>query len=548
MRLAFCAVALVALACLVVRAGRLGMAGDYIDPFSRLGAQDESLYAHSAIQMAEHGGWLTPMFMGRYGLYKPPLLAAAAGLSARILGVSRLALRLPVALLAALAVGLIFWWAAEVQSWQAGVCAAALVVSSHLWHTLASMCLTDGLLAAFYVAALYCLFADPWLESYWALGGFAGAVAASLLTKSVAGLMPLAVLGLYWVLAPGKYRPRFWRVAAAGGLSLALAAPWFLYQLAVHGRWFWAEHVGVEILGFGAGAPPQTSQENQALFYLTRAALLDPVLLAAAAVALPAFAKELRRRSAPAVLLALALALPTAAILLWQYRNASYLLPLVPMGAILAAAYNPLCCGRTAKWMLALVAAAFVAKAAMPAATWGLPFGAGTSVAVAPVLSTYCERGRGNELIVVDTPDEMYASLLPIPRVRYVLTGQVPTPGKYGLDFPSMGIMLDAPAFIDLPHGMPHFRQRLHEWGLESAEAVGTVVFVSSPEDIGLLIATHADSDFLLPCGGARAGMSACATNTNTATHYSVMVSADYFLLLARHALPGTPARWSCRL
>jgi hypothetical protein len=53
MRLAFCAVALVALACLLVRAGRLGMvAGDYIDPFSHIGAQDEALYAHSAIQMA----------------------------------------------------------------------------------------------------------------------------------------------------------------------------------------------------------------------------------------------------------------------------------------------------------------------------------------------------------------------------------------------------------------------------------------------------------------------------------------------------------------
>jgi hypothetical protein len=445
-----------------------------------------------------------------------------------------------VALAAALAAGLVFWWAAEQHSWQAGVAAAALLVSNHLWHTLASMCLTDGLLAAFYVAALYCLFADPWLESRWSLWGSAGAVAASILIKSVAGLLPLAVLGLYWIFAPRKHRPRFSRVLLAGLLSLALAAPWFLYQLAVHGRWFRAEHIGVEILGFGAGAPPQTSHENQVLFYLTRAALLDPLLLAAAAVALPAFAKELRRRSAPAILLCLSLALPAAAVLVWQYRNVSYLLPLVPSMAILAAAYNPLSSGRTAKWMLALVAASFVAKAGMPSAPWGLPFRAGTTVAVAPLLSEYCQRARANELILVDTPDELYASLLPLPKVRYVLQGTVPTPGKYGLDFPSMGIILNARQFVDLPRGMPGFRRQLHEWGLDSAEPVGTVVFVHSPEELALIIASHPDSDFLLPEPHRAA--------VDQSTHDAVRVSPDYTLLLSRHALPAPAARWSCRL
>jgi hypothetical protein len=437
-------------------------------------------------------------------------------------------------------VGLVFWWAAEQHSWQAGVAAAALVVSNHLWHSLASMCLTDGLLAAFYVAALYCLFTDPWLESRWSLWGFAGAVAASILTKSVAGLVPLAVLGLYGMFAPRKQRPRFSRVLFAGLLSLALAAPWFLFQMAAHGRWFWAEHVGVEILGFGAGTPPQTSQENQVLFYLTRAAMLDPVLLAAAVVALPSLARELRRRSAPAILLFLSLALPAAAVLVWQYRNVAYLLPLVPSMAILAAAYNPLSSGRTANWMLALVAVAFVGKAALPSAPWGLPFRAGTTIAVAPLLSDYCQRWRGNELILVNTPDEFYASLLPIPKVRYVLAGAVPTPGPYGLDFPSMGIILNARQFVDLPRGMPGFRRQLHEWGLESVEPVGTVVFVRSAEEVPLIVGTHPDSDFLLPERYRAAVVEA--------THQAVTVSPDYLLLLSRHTLPAPAARWSCRL
>ena len=83
MQRALCAVALLALACLLLRAARVGLAGDYVDPIGKITAQDEALYANSAIRMARQGNWLTPMFMGRLALYKPPLLMWAAGLSAR---------------------------------------------------------------------------------------------------------------------------------------------------------------------------------------------------------------------------------------------------------------------------------------------------------------------------------------------------------------------------------------------------------------------------------------------------------------------------------
>src|SRR4051794_40076694 len=204
MRRALCAVALLALACLLVRAARVGLAGDYIDPISKITAQDEALYAHSAIAMARHGDWLTPRFMGRFAIYKPPLLIWGAAISTRILGVSRLALRLPGAILSALAVGLLFLWAAEIAGWQAGAIAAALLLSNHLWYSLSTLCITDALLVAFYVAALYALFYDPWLESPAAIWGWAGSVAAATLTKGIAGVLPLGVLGLYWLAARPK--------------------------------------------------------------------------------------------------------------------------------------------------------------------------------------------------------------------------------------------------------------------------------------------------------------------------------------------------------
>jgi 4-amino-4-deoxy-L-arabinose transferase-like glycosyltransferase len=544
MRRTLCAVALLALTCLLIRSARVGLAGDYVDPVSKVTAQDEALYAHSAIRAARQGGWLTPIFMGRYGLYKPPLLMWVSGLSVRILGISRLALRLPVALLASLSVGLVFLWAAELRSWQAGACAAALVVSDRLWHVLAGMSMTDGLLAAFFTAAMFCLFSDPWLESRSALWGFAGSVAAAILTKSVAGVLPLGVLGLYCLAGPRRQRPSLSRACLAATLAMALAAPWFAYQLWAHGRWFWAEHIGVEILGFGAGAPPQTSQENQALFYLMRMALVDPVLVALALTALAGFVREVRKWSAAPVLLLCWLASLAVAVFGWQYRNIAYLLPMVPALAILATVYGPLFSRRRVPWMMALVGAAFVAKAALPAAPWGLSFERGTVQAQAPMLSEYCQRARGNELILVGMDDDLYASTLPLAKLRYCLVGANLAGGQYGMSFDRMGIILTAAQFDALGQWEPVFRQRLREWGLDSGEPIGTLILAASPEELARTIRAHPSSDFLLP-QQYRAAVEPAAE----AAHQLVEASGNHFFLLSREARPrAAPPAWSCRL
>jgi hypothetical protein len=541
MRRAFIAAAAFALACLVVRCARVGLAGDCLDPVSGIQAPDEALYASSAIHMAVEGGWLTPRFMGRMALYKPPLLMWMSGFAARLAGVSRLALRFPIALLCALAAGLVFWWAAEARSWQAGAAAVLLLASNHLWHVLGSMCLTDGLLAAFSTAAMYCLFADPWLESRAAFWGYAGSVAAAILTKSVAGALPLGMLALYWLLAPRNRRPALGRMCAAAGLALALAAPWFVYQLLAHPRWFWTEHVAIEILGYGAGAPPQTSQENQALFYAMRILRIDPLLAAMALAALPAFAAELKRRSAPAVLLACWMGVVVAAVLFWQYRSVTYLLPLAPAAAILATCYGTLSEVRSAKWVLALALAGFVLKAATPGMPWGISCRGGTVVASAPMLSEYCGLGRANELVVVQPDDEMYASVLPLPGVRYYMIGQMPVSGRYGMDFAAMGIVLDADRFDDPGRWFPVFRRQLREWGMESTSPVGTMIVGSTTAGLARTIGNHPATDFFLP-DSYREAVSASATPA----HEIVPMPPGHFLLLARQSRPAAPPRWSC--
>jgi hypothetical protein len=419
-----CLVAALALACVLVRAARVGMAGDYVDPVGKIAAEDEARYANGAIRMAQSGGWLTPRFMGRLALDEPPLLYWLSGAGARIAGVSRLALRAPIALVCALALALVFLWAAELNGPLAGVCAALLLLGDHLWHVLGGMCMADGLLAAFVAGALYALFSDPSLESAGALWGFAGATTAGILTKGLAGAMPLGILGVYWLAARRSWRPSARRAVLAGSLALALAAPWFVYQWLAHGKWFWAEHAS-RIPGYGAG-------ESLLLFYLSRISLADPILVAISLAALPALTQALRRREPAATLLAAWLAVGALAALVWQSRNVAYLLPTIPAMAILASSFGPFAKDQALRPGLVLALGALAAKALLPSAPWGISFAGGTIEPLAPVVANYCERSRGNELILVGLGDALYGAIEPLPRLRYADIGPLPHGGDRG--------------------------------------------------------------------------------------------------------------------
>jgi 4-amino-4-deoxy-L-arabinose transferase-like glycosyltransferase len=521
---ALCAVAALVLACLLFRASRVGLAGDWVDPVSRISAQDEALYSHIAIRMAHQGGWLTPRFMERYALYKPPLLYWLAGLSAKIAGVSPVALRFPVLLICALAAALVFWMASAWRGWQAGIAAVLLLNGDHLWHVLSTMCMTDALLVSLYIASAACLVWDPRLESRRPFWCFAVSVAAAILSKSVAGVIPLGTLALYSVLGPPKQRPTLKRALMAGVASVALALPWFLYQLAAHPRWFWREHILIEILGHGAGPPPQTWHETQARFYWNRIEAIDAVLVILALIALPKLVRALRQRSAPATLLVCWLILPVAAALGWSYRNVAYLLPAIPALAVIAATCSPFL-PRRPLWLLAVAAVAFVFKTSFPEEPWGISFQRGTVQALSVALDNYAARHRPNELILVGMDDDLYASTLPLARLRYALIMASLPSSSYVMPFDEMGIILTSSQFNDPSRWEPEFHQRLHEWGLDSAGPIGSLVLAPSMDALAETIRSHPHSDFLLP-DTDRAAVGP--------THEVVEVQPRHLLLLAR--------------
>ncbi len=543
MRQAFVAVVLIAFAVLFIRAARVGLAGDYLDPVAKISAQDEALYSHSAIRMAQRGDWLTPRFLDRFALYKPPLAIWLAGISAKLLGVSRIALRLPMILIAALGLGLLFLFAAEMRAWQAGAFAVALLLSNRLWMVPASMVLTDGLLAAFEIAAMYCLFADPWLESRAAFWGFAVSFAAAVLTKGIAAAPLALAFALYCVFAPARRRPTVRRALAVIAAAALFVLPWYAYQAVVHTRWFFAEHFGLEIFSFGAGAPPQTTEENHALFYLKRLVWMDPVLLSLALTALPGWFAELRKRSAEATLVACWLAPMLAAVFIWQYRNGTYLIPCLAPMAVAAAVYAPLP-NRSGWWTAALLSASLAMKLAMPAAPWGLSFAAGTIQPAACPLQDYCRMARGNELVVVDLADDLYASTLPLANLRYALVSDSMSGGQLTMDFPSMGITMSAGQFDDFGKWESHFRAILRQWGIDSSEPLARLIVAATPAQMMDVVRAHPLMDFFMP-DRYRAAAEAAAG----AGHDWAMAPPGYFLLLARRRLPrANPPQWTCAM
>ncbi len=481
--------------------------------------------------MAEHGEWLTPVFLDRFALYKPPLLYWASALSMKLLGVNPFSIRLPSLVAGALLLTLVFWWALQSWGFMAACGTALLLGSSHLFHTMARLNLTDALLTLCFAGAAACLYSDPALSSRRALFGFSIFTAAAILTKGVAGVMPLLMAALDWAQRSRSLSQA--RVLLKLGLcTAALASPWFIYQLLVHHRWFWAEFVMVENIAFGTGSPPQTSQEAQAWFYIRRMFLIDPILTLAALAAIPVWWK---RRSAEASLLAAWIAAVGIALLSYQYRNASYLLPLVVAFSLLAA---PL--ARSRFVTLALLPAMLLVKLFAGGEPAGLSFQRGTTLTSAPPLRHYCESNRGNELIIVSPDDEFYSSVLPLPRVRYCYLVTGPPERQYSLDFQHLGIVLTAGQFETQEELRPTFARRLAEWRLPSDRSIGTVILAGSPQELSALIADHPSYDFLLP--------TAMIDAEATASHNVVPASATRAFLLARHAVPAPPHKWSCGL
>ena len=211
-----------------------------------------------------------------------------------------------------------------------------------------------------------------------------------------------------------------------------------------------------------------------------------------------------------------------------QFRWVLFLLPPLCM---LAACFAPM----PRKWLLVFLCLVFAIKAEAPRKTWGLSFGAYPPMPSDTWLRAYSDRGRPNPLVLVETDDELYSAVLPLPKIHYCWIDPSGLVEHLAPHYVELGITVTAAQFDDMERWEPVFRERLRKWGLNSGEPIATAVVAQSDADVAKILEAHSTADFYLP-----ARFRATLEGAAKATHESVIVSDTRFFLLAKKA-PAAP-------
>lgn len=216
---------------------------------------DEAIHGEVSWEMVEHGDWLTPSYTNGPYFRKPPLkLWLTAGLF-ELFGVNPWTLRLPSALAGIGVVLLTAWWMWEWRRSQLAAFLAGTIVATsptvfdHAFRT-GEM---DGMLTFFVLLALYAWWKTvPWggrkgKEQRWLLLCGA-AVGLAVMTKSAAGLLPLPIIALHWLLYHKTIRIPLRALFSSMLAFLILALPWHLAMTLRHGSIFWEQYVGWHVV------------------------------------------------------------------------------------------------------------------------------------------------------------------------------------------------------------------------------------------------------------------------------------------------------------
>jgi 4-amino-4-deoxy-L-arabinose transferase-like glycosyltransferase len=212
---------------------------------------DEPRFAEATRAMFERGDFLTPWFNDRPRFEKPILLYWLQAPFVAILGPTETAFRIPAALAGLLTLLIVYRLARDLVSPNAGLLAALTLATTFRFILYARQSLTD-VPVTFFVTLSVWLFLrahdapegrsrrDALLA--WAATGLAA------LTKG-----PVAVLGpAIWIAFAFIYHRQTWfrRLHLISGVlvTAAIALPWHLYMVALHGRAFVDVALGYEVV------------------------------------------------------------------------------------------------------------------------------------------------------------------------------------------------------------------------------------------------------------------------------------------------------------
>src|SRR5581483_3358339 len=192
---------------------------------SGLWDRDETEYAQATIEMKQKDAWLVPTLSGQPFLEKPIVLYWIVRSSYGLLGVNEFSSRLPSALFG-VAVCVVTYFLAETLWAGSGLYAGLVLSTSLLFIGADRLLMTDPFFVFFNALSLLFYVRRRLALCYAAMG-------LAVLTKGPFGMFPVGLFILFeWFQSRNAAR---WlkesvvRHAAHALISVAIAAPWFLY-------------------------------------------------------------------------------------------------------------------------------------------------------------------------------------------------------------------------------------------------------------------------------------------------------------------------------
>jgi 4-amino-4-deoxy-L-arabinose transferase-like glycosyltransferase len=182
-------------------------------------------------------GWMIPVLNGKVRLEKPPLAYWLAAGGFKLLGVHVWAGRLPFAILAWLAVGLTYVFAARLFGRFAAFVGAGTLLGCLMFAHHARLAETDVLVLLFVTAAVYAFWRGTMTRAEEARSrvrwfyAASAAVGLAVLSKGPPAVFPVLFFGaLVW---KTRRWDRLWQWVQCGAplLALAIGAPWFIYVI-----------------------------------------------------------------------------------------------------------------------------------------------------------------------------------------------------------------------------------------------------------------------------------------------------------------------------
>ncbi len=206
-----------------------------------LSGYDDALYAHEAKEMVLRGDWWNVHFNGALNFEYPPMFLWLDAVSMSWLGTSDFAAKLPSALAGIGTVAALYFLAAELtgDAWF-GIFSMLVLATTQPFLKYATHAMTDVPFTFFFTLAL--LFYVKGLRRPWFLPLAGLSVGLGILTRSVMGLLPVAIVALHLMLHR-RWRS-LWSPPAISGLAIALLLPllWAGSQYRLHGAEFLSGH------------------------------------------------------------------------------------------------------------------------------------------------------------------------------------------------------------------------------------------------------------------------------------------------------------------